>query len=551
MILAPDPAVPRRNSLLRPATMAGVLSRRLHAGVPVERCELFHVKYRVGESLRVVYRYRVRGAIHHTAARSAIGASFYPYPHDRKLAALPQLAALDQVLGVPVTTRLVAYAAEQSATAECRDPRGQVIAYAKVSREAPRSLDQTTVRTPRVLATGDVTLLEALAGTRLDRLADDERALHEFGKTLAQLHSLPADGERFARLDPSRLVTAAEVISVARPDVAGPAAALVTRLLDRVEDSERPRRAAARGREPAQRDPAPGARPRGAARSRGSLGRAGGGGSRAGARVAAERARGGAARRLRRDRGRCRTARACAGSRPPRCSRGSRCPPSPASGRSCSRGCARCWRPRHEARAALLLPAQRRARPPDAQLRVVRPARGAVPGDAARRRPAPAGHRPAAQRRARRAAAARRQRQRVRLPRRALLHRARVGAPRRSRSRPRCTMSGPASSSSSCSRSGGRSSRASWSRCSRTRSSSARSPPAASETSWSAATSSATTRPASAPTASWTPCSCTATRASRGSRRRSSRARRSRRRSTTRASSPAATESRSRARTTS
>ena len=52
-----DPAVPRRDALLRPATMAGVISQRLHGGVPVERCERTYVKYRVGDSLRVVYRY--------------------------------------------------------------------------------------------------------------------------------------------------------------------------------------------------------------------------------------------------------------------------------------------------------------------------------------------------------------------------------------------------------------------------------------------------------------------------------------------------------------
>ena len=35
--LAPDPAVPRRDALLRPETMAGVISQRLLAGVPVDR----------------------------------------------------------------------------------------------------------------------------------------------------------------------------------------------------------------------------------------------------------------------------------------------------------------------------------------------------------------------------------------------------------------------------------------------------------------------------------------------------------------------------------
>ena len=49
--------VPRRDALLRPRRWPASSRQRLHAGVPVERCERTYVKYRVGESLRVVYRY--------------------------------------------------------------------------------------------------------------------------------------------------------------------------------------------------------------------------------------------------------------------------------------------------------------------------------------------------------------------------------------------------------------------------------------------------------------------------------------------------------------
>src|SRR4051812_2395247 len=196
-LLAPDPAVPRRNSLLRPLTMAGVLSQRLHGGVPVERCERLYVKYRVGESLRVVYRYTVDGEQRVAAARTGpraaapaayapeVGASLWAFPDDRKLAALPALApgskVLERLLGQPCTTRLVAYAAEQSASAACYDARGQVIAFAKVQRgddelRGCRALvNQTAVRVPRVLAAGgSVLILEALAGRRLDHLEGDE-----------------------------------------------------------------------------------------------------------------------------------------------------------------------------------------------------------------------------------------------------------------------------------------------------------------------------------------------------------------------------------------
>ena len=77
--------------------MAGVISQRLHAGVPVERIERHYVKYRVGESLRVVYRYQLAGETHHVAARTGardgipapeVGAALFPFPHDRKLTAL-------------------------------------------------------------------------------------------------------------------------------------------------------------------------------------------------------------------------------------------------------------------------------------------------------------------------------------------------------------------------------------------------------------------------------------------------------------------------------
>lgn len=251
MMLAADPRVPRRAALLRPATMAGVLSQRLHAGVPVEACERHYVKYRVGESVRVVYHYRVGGVTHFAAARSGrtdgvpapeVDAALYPFPHDRKLPALSKLPG-----------ELVAWAAEQSATS--RTPT----AYAKVTRgdgerRGLRALaNQDAVRVPRLLDDDDdVLTIEALHGRTPD--------LHALGKTLAALHNLKRDspalgfaGDRggavllvargavalppFVRLAPARLDTAARVIAAARPD-AGDAA---RRLADRLgEPPERP-----------------------------------------------------------------------------------------------------------------------------------------------------------------------------------------------------------------------------------------------------------------------------------------------------------------------
>jgi aminoglycoside phosphotransferase len=224
-----DPAVPHRDTLLREETMAGVISQRLLGGVPVERCERVYVKYRVGESLRVVYRYDG----HHVAARTGKRGdiALFPFPHDRKL----DLSAVDRL---DFTTHLVAWAAEQSATFECRDPSGRVVAYAKVQRDPARWPELDAVRVPRVLAARDgVLVLEALEGRRLDTLGGGE-GLHALGAALRNINGVrPHLCSRFARLDPERLVTAAEVIGRVRPDVAPAAQRLLNRLLDRIEDS--------------------------------------------------------------------------------------------------------------------------------------------------------------------------------------------------------------------------------------------------------------------------------------------------------------------------
>lgn len=222
MMLAADPAVPRRDALLRPETMAGVLSQRLHGGVPVEACERHYVKYRVGESVRVVYRYRVGTTTTFAAARSGrrdgvpapeVDAALYPFPHDRKLPALTRLPG-----------ELVAWAAEQSATSRT------ATAYAKVQRgdgerRGLRALaDQDAVRVPSLLddANGVLTI-EALHGTR--------PSLPAFGRTLAALHELKgSDPLFFDRLDPARLDTAARVIAQARPDAGDAAKRLADRL---------------------------------------------------------------------------------------------------------------------------------------------------------------------------------------------------------------------------------------------------------------------------------------------------------------------------------
>ena len=244
-----DPAVPRRDALLRAETMAEVISQRLLGGVGVERCERTYVKYRFGDSLRAVYRcdgrhVALRTGKHDGIAAPEVGAALYPFPHDRKLTALrdaPQV--IERLLGEAVTPQLVAYAAEQSATFACRARAGHVLAYAKVQRgEGERRgcealAGQDAVRVPRLIAAaGGVLLLEPLHGKSLDH-----EGLHALGATLAALHTL--NGVRpplgHLRVAPEQLATAADVIARARPDAASAAERLLALLIERGADAVR------------------------------------------------------------------------------------------------------------------------------------------------------------------------------------------------------------------------------------------------------------------------------------------------------------------------
>jgi len=284
MMLAPDAAVPHRDALLDERHVARLLSGRLLAD-PVESCRCAYVKYRVGESLRVVYRvgphfvaarafapgasddaYRraVATAVPAPPMRSVVhvpelDAVFWAFPNDRRLTTLPLLSGrsgtLDRLVGRPnVTPMLVAYCAERSASAECAGEDGYVLAYAKVhvgdgaererrSLESARAADGGCLRIPRVIGTSapdGALAVEAVAGRRLDTLAAGELpdALRRLGAALATLHErAPLPDARFRRLDVERLAKAVGVIARARPE-AGPAAArLLARLLDRRDDA--------------------------------------------------------------------------------------------------------------------------------------------------------------------------------------------------------------------------------------------------------------------------------------------------------------------------
>jgi hypothetical protein len=299
--LARDAALPHRDALLDGAAVARALG--------VARCERTYAKYRVGESLRVVHR---TGDGAHVAGRSfpdaaaayaralplaapvgprpgvvlarELGAVLWTFPNDRRLAALPLLAgpgeALERLAGRPCAgTRLVAYAAERSATAACLDADGRVAAFAKVhagdgaARErrataavhaalgdgsphlrVPRLLGEACAHTapaadearanaapsPGEARAPDALALEALPGRRLDALRAGEQpfALRALGRALATLHGLePPPGARFARLDPARLARAVGAIATARPPAGRAAAELLSALLGRHADA--------------------------------------------------------------------------------------------------------------------------------------------------------------------------------------------------------------------------------------------------------------------------------------------------------------------------
>ncbi|MBM2821278.1 MAG: putative homoserine kinase type (protein kinase fold protein) [Thermoleophilia bacterium] len=281
--LAYDPALPQRDSLLDPAETGERLTRVL--GTEIAGCERARAKYRVGESLRAVFRVQAAGRSWLVAARvftdggsiaayeraaptavgtpplpgvahdAALGTVFWTFPNDRKLAALPHVhadnRALAALLGSHVAeTTLAAYAPEKAATFRCADGQGSAIAYAKlyaddagarsllVHESLTASLDPADrrLRLPRALAYAAperLLLVEPVDGRRADAVDGPERTtmFRRLGAGLARLHGLPApDGQRFTRLGPERVHTAAALVARARPDLAGRALRLADAL---------------------------------------------------------------------------------------------------------------------------------------------------------------------------------------------------------------------------------------------------------------------------------------------------------------------------------
>jgi aminoglycoside phosphotransferase (APT) family kinase protein len=281
--LAADPAIPSRDLLLDPDSVAEQLSRVSHHDTDVESCTLRRVKYRIGESLRVVYdvvaggRHFVMSARTFTNSaavfRRAEGVAervlgmpgvahdprtstvWWTLPNDRRLRNLATL------LDPPVRVRrssgvswdqsqLVEYSPEKSATVRLVDPHGQVSGFAKAYRDRD-VLEVATqynriaasiallngIRTPRALgwARPDrIVVLEPMRGRAWTQLPAEVQpaAMLHFGAALAHIHGLPTDFGRgpFQRYKLDRVRHSADLVTLARPDVA----AAIRRLGDKL-----------------------------------------------------------------------------------------------------------------------------------------------------------------------------------------------------------------------------------------------------------------------------------------------------------------------------
>jgi aminoglycoside phosphotransferase len=297
--LARDPQLPQRDLLLDAGAVAERLAARLGSTGPVRvsACARLRTKYRIGRSLRVLHRVRIEGRDYTVAARAfadgksrgaferalpgattdcaplrpvlhdaGIDTVFWTFPNDRRIRGLrvlqdipPELA---QLLAPSWThSRVLAYAPEKCATAQCLDEEARVLAYAKVyaaddglrARDVYLALAErmTTeaahVACPRVLAYVEeyrLLLLTPAVGLRVADLrgADRLRGYARLGAALAALHSLPPPDflPSFRRLNIDRIQQAAHIIGRARPDVQQAAGALADELELRRATSDAP-----------------------------------------------------------------------------------------------------------------------------------------------------------------------------------------------------------------------------------------------------------------------------------------------------------------------
>jgi aminoglycoside phosphotransferase len=259
-LLAFDPAVPRRDSLLDEQHIGPRLAVLGH-GPPDAQWRVAKVKYNIGRDLRVVYRRADdegdRLIAVRTVPRSG-DARFSRFPTDRRLGWLPALMAPRDAFaslldGAWTSSRLAGYAPEKSAVVACVDAARQPIAYAKLfahAAEAGGAFEVTrrielasraakiVLRTPRPILLAEaqnLLITEAARGRRLTELsgAELEWSVGLMGRALAELHAMrvPLDAVVHDRTGDAALNDAAGVIGRARPDLADVAAHLAQSLL--------------------------------------------------------------------------------------------------------------------------------------------------------------------------------------------------------------------------------------------------------------------------------------------------------------------------------
>src|SRR3954453_465200 len=287
-----DPVVPARELLLDSNFVADRIGS-IFARRSVSRGSLRWANYYIGESLRLAYDVAVDGrqfvmsartftdsaAVFERARASAEPVDGMPgiahdpttqtvwwtVPNDRRLRNLGTLLEppnrVRQSSGVARDrSALVRYSPECSATAQVLDADGHVTGYAKAygDRDALEVAEQynrmaasmtmlDNVRTPRALgwARPDrIVMLEPMPGRQWVQLPADVQpvAMRHLGAALANVHGLPTPFGRgsFQRYRPERIVHSADLVGLARNDVATD----VRRLGDRLAE-EAPARAPA------------------------------------------------------------------------------------------------------------------------------------------------------------------------------------------------------------------------------------------------------------------------------------------------------------------
>ncbi|HET7477337.1 MAG TPA: phosphotransferase [Dermatophilaceae bacterium] len=264
--LAFDPVLPTRDALLDAAVVRERLTDVL--GIPVRASTRVRAKYRIVESLRVVYRLTLDGADRLVSARTfardpgsgtwdpKLGCSWWTFPDDRRLRGLDRLLRpAGRLAGMApgwATSQVVEYAPERSATFRALDRAGSTVGYVKAyppgSGQGARFADRyeqvsdalrgTEVTAPRVLGrAADLLLLEEMPGLPWNGLspADGNQALTAMGRAIATLHGLEVSRlaalPRFGRLQLGRVGRSADLVGLACPQLAERLGAVRDRLL--------------------------------------------------------------------------------------------------------------------------------------------------------------------------------------------------------------------------------------------------------------------------------------------------------------------------------